>query len=40
MALAFAPLSDSIRTKFLRPIVKGRIADRLDKSTYECFGCG
>lgn len=26
MALAFAPLSDSIRTKFFLPIVKGRIA--------------
>ena len=25
MALAFAPLEDSIRTKFLRPTVKGRI---------------
>lgn len=26
MALAFAPLEDSIITKFLRPMVKGRIA--------------
>lgn len=26
IALAFAPLEDSISTKFFRPIVKGRIA--------------
>ncbi|MFQ7687708.1 MAG: hypothetical protein ACLRJY_14815 [Anaerobutyricum soehngenii] len=26
IALAFAPLEDSILAKFLRPIVKGRIA--------------
>ena len=33
MALAFAPLSDSMRTKFFLPMVKGQIV----VWSFECF---